>query len=173
MVVTGGGFQFAGVRMEQAEKRVMGLSLNGVTEVVGVVRRFVGGQMVSKYEIDFGSSAFKYEEISPPHIEDFCYITDNTYTKDEVVHMERDVLKFIEFEMSNPTTKTFLRIFSRAAQENSLFSNTRFDFLCYYIAELSLTDYGCVRYIPSLVAASAIFLARLTMQPKSHPWVSH
>ncbi|KAL3621102.1 hypothetical protein CASFOL_036014 [Castilleja foliolosa] len=114
--------------------------------------------------------ASKYEEISPPHIEDFCYITDNTYTKDEVVHMERDVLKFIEFEMSNPTTKTFLRIFSRAAQENSLFSNARFEFLCYYIAELSLTDYGCVRYIPSLVAASAIFLARLMMQPKSRPW---
>ncbi|KAL3626438.1 hypothetical protein CASFOL_029987 [Castilleja foliolosa] len=55
MVVTGGGFQFAGIRMEQAEKRVMGLSLNGVTEVVGVARRFGGGQMVSNYEIDCGS----------------------------------------------------------------------------------------------------------------------
>ncbi|GFP88603.1 putative cyclin-a3-1 [Phtheirospermum japonicum] len=112
--------------------------------------------------------ASKYEEITPPHIEDFCYITDNTYTKDEVVHMERDVLKFLGFEMSNPTTKTFLRAhwFYCCFQ----FSNIRFEFLCYYIAELSLTDYGCVRYIPSIVAASAIFLARLTMQPKSHPW---
>jgi len=26
----------------------------------------------------------KYEEISPPNVEDFCYITDNTYTKQEV-----------------------------------------------------------------------------------------
>lgn len=26
----------------------------------------------------------KYEEISPPHVEEFCYITDNTYTKNEV-----------------------------------------------------------------------------------------
>ncbi|KAL8457556.1 hypothetical protein ACS0TY_035426 [Phlomoides rotata] len=25
----------------------------------------------------------KYEEISPPHIEDFCYVTDNAYTKEE------------------------------------------------------------------------------------------
>ncbi|KAL3617485.1 hypothetical protein CASFOL_037806 [Castilleja foliolosa] len=31
------------------------LGLNGVTEVVGVARRFGGGQMVSNYEIDFGS----------------------------------------------------------------------------------------------------------------------
>lgn len=51
----------------------------------------------------------KYEEISPPHVEDFCYITDNTYTKEEVVKMEADVLKFLKFEMGNPTIKSFLR----------------------------------------------------------------
>lgn len=27
----------------------------------------------------------KYEEIKPPEIEEFCYITDNTYTKEEVI----------------------------------------------------------------------------------------
>lgn len=26
----------------------------------------------------------KFEEITPPHVEDFCYMTDNTYTKEEV-----------------------------------------------------------------------------------------
>ncbi|KAL3617656.1 hypothetical protein CASFOL_037977 [Castilleja foliolosa] len=35
-----------------------GLSLNGVTKVVGVAWRFGGGQMVSNYEIDFGSRWF-------------------------------------------------------------------------------------------------------------------
>ncbi|GFP88604.1 putative cyclin-a3-1 [Phtheirospermum japonicum] len=108
--------------------------------------------------------ASKYEEISPLHIEDFCF------TKDEVVDMERDVLKLLDFEMGYPTAKSFLRIFTRAAQDNHVFSNLRFNFLCYYLAELSLLDYGCIRYIPSMVAASAIFLARLTIQPKSHPW---
>ncbi|KAK4401712.1 putative cyclin-A3-1 [Sesamum angolense] len=114
--------------------------------------------------------ASKYEEITPPHVEDFCYITDNTYTKEEVLHMERNVLRFLDFELGNPTTKTFLRIFSRAAQEKPMFSNLQLDFLCHYLTELSLLDYGCVRYIPSMVAASAIFLARLTIQPKLHPW---
>lgn len=51
----------------------------------------------------------KYEEINPPHVDDFCYITDNTYSKDEVVKMEADVLKSLRFEMGNPTVKTFLR----------------------------------------------------------------
>ncbi|GAU37380.1 hypothetical protein TSUD_22530 [Trifolium subterraneum] len=30
----------------------------------------------------FGSR--KYEEIKPPEVEDFCYITDNTFSKEEV-----------------------------------------------------------------------------------------
>jgi hypothetical protein len=31
----------------------------------------------------FGSR--KYEEIKPPEVEDFCYITDNTYSREEVI----------------------------------------------------------------------------------------
>ncbi|KAL2477313.1 putative cyclin-A3-1 [Forsythia ovata] len=114
--------------------------------------------------------AAKYEEISPPHVEEYCYMTDNSYSKEEVVHMEMDVLKFLNFEMGDPTTKTFLRIFMKAAQEKPPFSKMQFDFLCCYIAELSLLDYHCVRFIPSTIAASAIFLSRLIIKPKFHPW---
>ena len=35
--------------------------------------------------------AAKYEEIYAPQIEDFCYITDNTYTREEVLAMEQQV----------------------------------------------------------------------------------
>lgn len=51
----------------------------------------------------------KYEEINPPNVDDFCYITDNSYSKEEVVKMEADVLKSLRFEMGDPTVKTFLR----------------------------------------------------------------
>ncbi|KAF3435508.1 hypothetical protein FNV43_RR22597 [Rhamnella rubrinervis] len=116
--------------------------------------------------------ASKYEEISPPHAEDFCYITDNTFTKEEVLDMERNVLKFLNFEMSNPTTKNFLRIFTRTvnALENRKYFDAHFEFLGCYLAELSLLDYFCVRFLPSVVAASAIFLSRFTIQPEVHPW---
>ncbi|KAL9685501.1 hypothetical protein QQ045_022951 [Rhodiola kirilowii] len=52
--------------------------------------------------------AAKYEEISTPTVDDFCYITDNTCSKDEVVKMEAAVLKSLNFELGNPTAKTFL-----------------------------------------------------------------
>ncbi|CAL9121635.1 unnamed protein product, partial [Musa acuminata var. zebrina] len=31
-------------------------------------------------------------------------------------------------------------------------------------------DYGCVWFLPSVVAASAVFVARFTLDPRSHPW---
>ncbi|XP_044487939.1 G2/mitotic-specific cyclin C13-1-like isoform X2 [Mangifera indica] len=114
--------------------------------------------------------ASKYEEISPPHVEDFCYVTDNTYTKEEVVDMEEEVLKYLNFEVSTPTTKSFLRVLMRTTQQNCKKPDLRFEFLCCYLAELSLLDYSCLRYLPSLIAASAIFLSRFTIQPEIHPW---
>ncbi|VFQ78280.1 unnamed protein product [Cuscuta campestris] len=116
--------------------------------------------------------ASKYEEIQPPHVEDFVYITDNTYTKVEVIAMESDLLKFLGLETGNPTTKTFLRIFTKPSQDNIKFSTMEFEFLCCFLAELSLLDYRCVQYLPSLIAASAIFLARFTILPTLHPWSS-
>jgi hypothetical protein len=50
-------------------------------------------------------------------------------------------------------------------------SSLLFEFLGSYLAELSLLDYGCLGYLPSLVAASVVFLARLTIDPHSNPWV--
>jgi cyclin A len=45
------------------------------------------------------------------------------------------------------------------------------EFLGSYLAELSLLDYGLLRFLPSLVAASVVFVARLTLDPHTNPWV--
>lgn len=47
----------------------------------------------------------------------------------------------------------------------------RLPHLASYIAELSLLDYDCLRFWPSLLTASAVFLARFTINPNAHPWV--
>ncbi|PWA93474.1 Cyclin A/B/D/E [Artemisia annua] len=114
--------------------------------------------------------ASKYEEISPPNSEDFCYITDNTYTKQEVVKMEGEVLKTLKFETGNPTVKMFLGRFSQIAQEDYDTPNVQVEFLSNYLAELSLLEYSCVKFLPSMIAASVMFLARFMLKPKSHPW---
>ncbi|KZV54549.1 hypothetical protein F511_01347 [Dorcoceras hygrometricum] len=142
---------------------------------VSYIDRFLSTNSINRQKLQLlGVSsmliASKYEEITPPHVEDFCYITDNTYTKEEVVKMEADVLKSLKFEMGNPTVKTFLRRFTRIAQEDYKDSILQVEFLGYYLAELSLLDYECIKFLPSLIAASVIFLTRYTLQPNQHPW---
>ncbi|MBA0743037.1 hypothetical protein Gogos_005758, partial [Gossypium gossypioides] len=78
------------------------------------IDRFLSSHPVSRNKLQLlGVScmliASKYEEITPPHIDDFCYITDNSYTKEEVVEMEKEILKLLDFEIGTPTTRNFLR----------------------------------------------------------------
>lgn len=57
--------------------------------------------------------AAKYEEIMPPDIAEFVYITDDTYTKKQVLRMEHLLLKVLDFKMSTPTANWFLSFFLR------------------------------------------------------------
>ncbi|WVY90979.1 hypothetical protein V8G54_036493 [Vigna mungo] len=172
---------------------------------VAYIDRFLSLNVLSRQRLQLlGVAAMliasKYEEIKPPEVEDFCYITDNTYSKEEVVivfrlllvllhalsldctdfcnclvkvvNMEADILKALRFELGGPTVKTFLRRFCRVGQEGIDTSDLQFDFLSCYLAELSLLDYNCVKFVPSLVAASVVFLARFMLRSKTHPWNS-
>ena len=44
--------------------------------------------------------ASKYEELCHPSVMDFCEITDNTYTRDEVKVMEVKVLTILDYELT-------------------------------------------------------------------------
>jgi cyclin B len=43
--------------------------------------------------------ACKYEEIYPPIVKDFVYITDNAYTKEEILVMEKSMLETLDFDI--------------------------------------------------------------------------
>ncbi|KAM0033572.1 putative cyclin domain-containing protein [Helianthus debilis subsp. tardiflorus] len=114
--------------------------------------------------------AAKYEDTYPLDAEDLrCYYA-NSHTKQEVLKMEADVLKALNFEMGSPTVKSFLRRLTDVAQVDYETPDSQVELLSYYLAELSLLEYGCLKFLPSLVAASVTFLARFTLRPTSHPW---
>ncbi|KAJ8553357.1 hypothetical protein K7X08_024035 [Anisodus acutangulus] len=114
--------------------------------------------------------ASKYEEMCAPRVEEFCFITDNAYTKSEVLAMESLVLNFLGFRLAAPTAKTFLRRFIRAAQTSYKNPNLELEFLANYLAELTLVEYGFLKFAPSAIAASSVFLARWTLNQSIHPW---
>ena len=43
--------------------------------------------------------ATKYEEIYPPTVKDLVYITDNAYSKNEILAMESDILVTLDFDI--------------------------------------------------------------------------
>ncbi|EPS69458.1 hypothetical protein M569_05308, partial [Genlisea aurea] len=116
--------------------------------------------------------ASKYEEICAPRVEEFCFVTDNSLTKEEVMKMESQVLNFLKFQVSVPTTKKFLRRFIQAAKVSYEEPSMELEFLPNYLAELTLIDYRFLAFLPSLIAASSVFLAQWTLDPTRHPWVS-
>ncbi|GMI97603.1 mitotic-like cyclin 3B from Arabidopsis, CYCLIN A2;2 [Hibiscus trionum] len=142
---------------------------------VSLIDRFLSHNFIEKQRLQLlGVTcmliASKYEEICAPRVEEFCLITDNTYTRGEVLKMERKVLNFLYFQLSVPTTKTFLRRFIQAAQATYKVPCIELEFLANYLAELSLVEYSFLKFLPSLVAASAVFLARWTLNQSVHPW---
>ncbi|KAG5575314.1 hypothetical protein H5410_055448 [Solanum commersonii] len=117
----------------------------------------------------------KYEEIGAPQVEEFCYITDNTYFKEEVLQIESAVLNYLKFQMTAPTAKwrsIYCKRFVRAAQGLNEVCHCSWNSWLGYIAELSLLEYNMLCYAPSLIAASAIFLAKYILLPSMKPWNS-
>lgn len=112
--------------------------------------------------------ASKYEEIYAPSVDEFVYISDNTYTKEEVFCMESSILDTLEFCLTGATTKNFLRRFLKAAGAGEDINVTMF---ANYLCELSLHEYCFTKYLPSVVAAAAVFLSLHTLN-KSPTWNS-
>lgn len=109
--------------------------------------------------------AAKYEEIFPPDVAEFVYITDDTYTKQQVLRMEHLILKVLNFHMNAPTANCFLLHFLRYCK-----SDAKTEHLSRYLAELTLVEAEpFLEYVPSEVASSALYLSMYTLGKK---WTS-
>ncbi|XP_038617501.1 cyclin-A1 isoform X2 [Tachyglossus aculeatus] len=108
--------------------------------------------------------ASKYEEIYPPEVEEFVYITDDTYSKWQLLRMEHLLLKVLAFDLAVPTTNQFLLQY---LQRQGVCLKT--ENLAKYVAELSLLETDpFLKYVPSLIAAAAYCLANYIVN--QHFW---
>jgi len=128
---------------------------------VSYIDRFLSYMSVQRSKLQLvGTAAMfiasKYEEIYPPDVGEFVYITDDTYNKRQVLRMEHLVLKVLGFDLSGPTANVFL---SQMCQLSK--SEEKIQHLAMYVCELSLLHGDTfLKFPPSEVAAASLVLAR-------------
>ena len=107
--------------------------------------------------------AAKYEEIYPPELRDLVHITDRAYNKQEILEMESEIAISLDYQLTIPTVHSFLCRYLKAAHAD----RTMVQLAC-YLAERTLQEYGMVKFLPSTVAATAVYISRKSL--KRHPW---
>jgi transcription initiation factor TFIIIB Brf1 subunit/transcription initiation factor TFIIB len=98
--------------------------------------------------------ATKYEEIYPPTVKDFIYLTDSTYERQEILQTEKNILFNLQFEIQQTSPYRFLERYSKIAKADSVCF-----YLAQYLLELALLDSKMNQYKPSLLASTAIYVA--------------
>ncbi|MCO5555760.1 hypothetical protein L7F22_009305 [Adiantum nelumboides] len=128
---------------------------------MNVVDRFLSARVVSLAKLQLvGVTAMfiaaKYEEILAPSVDEFVFMTENGYTRDEILKGERIILTTLDFNISGYCSPySWCRRISKA-DDYDIQTRT----LAKFFMELTLFDHRFLRAKPSLIAAIAMYLSR-------------
>ena len=95
----------------------------------------------------------KFQEIYYPQLKELIDITDGAYVKNELIEMENNVLKVLNFNIVSPTSNDFYNIIAKAFN----FDQIQF-YLGKYFLESSLIDYQMLKYSSSVIAVSCAYI---------------
>lgn len=107
--------------------------------------------------------AAKLEEIYPPKLAEFAYVTDSACTEVEMREMELIMLKKLQWELSPPTAISWLNLYLQAAQ---LPMQTEFHLPLYpketfvqiaQLLDLCMLELGSLKFLPSVLAAACLY----------------
>ncbi|KAI3636488.1 hypothetical protein MIR68_005840, partial [Amoeboaphelidium protococcarum] len=119
-------------------------------QLVGITAMFIAG---------------KVEEIYPPQLSQYVYISAGGYSHEEICKAERYMLSSLNFKVHSPDPINFLRRCSKA-DDFDIEART----LAKYLLEITLLDEWFLACAPSLRAASSLYLARVMLDRKKGKW---
>lgn len=126
---------------------------------VNYIDRFLEKEQIERKKLQLvGVTAMliasKYEEIYFPEIRDFVYITDKSYSKDEIKRMEGHMCNVLGFDLTIATLFRFLTRYLKAAHQSE-----EYESVVKFIAERTQQEYSLLKYLPSKLAAACVYLA--------------
>ncbi|XP_063802109.1 G1/S-specific cyclin-E1 isoform X2 [Pseudophryne corroboree] len=107
--------------------------------------------------------AAKLEEIYPPKLHQFAYITDGACTEEEIISMELIIVKALKWCLTPMTVVAWLNVYLQVAYMKELqqFLLPQYPQQTYIqvveLLDLCILDIGCLEYPYSAVAASALY----------------
>ncbi|KAJ7151126.1 g2/mitotic-specific cyclin cdc13 [Mycena filopes] len=130
---------------------------------VNIIDRFLSARVVSLAKLQLVGVtcmfiASKFEEVVAPSVSQFVEIAEGTYTEAEILQAERYVLKTLDWNLSYPNPVHYLRRVSKADDYN-----VKARTLGKYLLEIGCLEWRLIAAPPSLLAAAAIWLARIAL----------
>ena len=95
----------------------------------------------------------KHEEIDLPKADDFIYITDNAYNREQVFKMENDILHTLNFSLLFPSPIKFFELLSY----NFKFNKKQF-YMGKYLMESFLIDIKNIKYKSSIISCACTYI---------------
>ncbi|KAJ7755384.1 g2/mitotic-specific cyclin cdc13 [Mycena maculata] len=137
---------------------------------VNIIDRFLSARVVSLAKLQLVGVtcmfiAAKFEEVVAPSVTQFLDCADSSYTESEILQAERYVLKTLDWNLSYPNPVHYLRRISKADDYN-----VKARTLGKYLLEIGCLEWRLIAAPPSLLAAAAIWLARMALGDEN--WAS-
>ncbi|XP_041375900.1 G1/S-specific cyclin-E-like isoform X2 [Gigantopelta aegis] len=111
--------------------------------------------------------AAKLEEIYPPKLQDFAYVTDGACTEEEILDQELIMLKVLNWDLAPMTVNAWLSVYLQVANmEQMTESEHGFVFPQFSahsfiqitrLLDVCMYDIGCLKFSYSVLAASALY----------------
>ena len=133
-----------------------------------IIDRYISYKSISKKKFQLlGITALliscKHEEIILPKIEDFIYITDNAYVKEDVFDMENDILDILNFNLIAPSPIKFYEYLALKFE----FDKKKF-LLGKYLMESFMVDINYVKFRASVIACASIYIVMKYYKMKNY-----
>lgn len=128
---------------------------------INIVDRFLTKRVVSMVKLQLvGVTAMfiaaKYEEILAPSVDEFVFMTEKGYSREEILKGERIVLQTLDFNVSHYCSPySWMRKISKA-DDYDIQTRT----LSKFLTEVTLLDHRFLRVKPSMVAAIGMYTSR-------------
>jgi cyclin B len=151
---------------------------------VSIIDRFLSTKAINRGRLQLLGCASmllacKYEEIFVPEVNDFVIISDNAYSREQMLGMESLVLNALKFSLTVPSPIRFLEAYLMESSDtfiepptpmNSSMIDTnavrlspanhkRIDGSGHFLLQMSLQYHTFLKYTPSVLATAAFYHA--------------